>query len=176
MGRTIVEELEEESESATDPTLVMLEAVGKARKVFERGYADLKSKSLKEERVMLLEAWKAVEDMLPADANQKSKVESMMPRVVKKRRKVDEDGSMEECMWLFSRCLQRTYIHPETPCADFDLIFQDDEQEKNPASFKLLQMAHAWKQKQQKQQEESTKVTQEAATGESTEAGVEEES
>lgn len=36
-----------------------------------------------------------------------------------------------------------------TICLDFDLIFQDDEQTQNPASFKLLQLAHQWKLKQQ---------------------------
>jgi len=62
-----------------------------------------------------------------SQTNQLKEVEAMMPRVVKKRRKVDEDGSMEEY---------------------FDLIFADDEQQQNPASFKLLQLAHAWKAKQ----------------------------
>lgn len=103
MGRAIVEELEDENESATDPAAVLAEAVGKARKVFERGYADLKARALKEERVMLLEAWKGVEAMIPAETNQMTKVESMMPRVVKKRRKIDEDGSMEECAYAV-RC------------------------------------------------------------------------
>lgn len=49
---------------------------------------------------MLLEAWKIIEGMLPSDTNQLARVESMMPRVVKKRRRVDEDGSMEECEFI----------------------------------------------------------------------------
>ena len=28
---------------------------------------------------------------------------------------------------------------------DWDMIFADDEQERNPTSFKFLQLAHAWK-------------------------------
>lgn len=28
---------------------------------------------------------------------------------------------------------------------DWDMLFADDEREANPTSFKLLQMAHAWK-------------------------------
>lgn len=34
--------------------------------------------------------------------------------------------------------------------SDWDLVFKDDERESNPASFKLLQMAHAWKKAQNK--------------------------
>jgi len=30
--------------------------------------------------------------------------------------------------------------------ADYDFIFADDERESNPASYKLLRMAHAWAQ------------------------------
>jgi hypothetical protein len=83
----------------------------RARGVFDRGYQDLKSRNLKEEvrcalaagdtdlaqRVVLLEAWKAMEGALSTEDSQLVKVEAMMPRVVKKRRKVAEDGSMEEC-------------------------------------------------------------------------------
>ncbi len=31
---------------------------------------------------------------------------------------------------------------------DWDMIFADDEKKANPAGFKFLQMAHAWKQNQ----------------------------
>lgn len=33
---------------------------------------------------------------------------------------------------------------------DWELVFADDEREVNPASFKFLQMAHAWKSTQGK--------------------------
>jgi crooked neck len=33
---------------------------------------------------------------------------------------------------------------------DWDMVFADDERETNPNSFKLLQMAHAWKNAQAK--------------------------
>lgn len=95
------------------------------------------------QRVVLLEAWKSLESSLEGD-NQVTKVEGMMPRVVKKRRRVDEDGSMEECAYIALHGKLGTDCH-----ADFDLIFQDDEQTQNPASFKLLQLAHQWKLKQQ---------------------------
>lgn len=95
----------------------------KARKVFERGYQDLRKKSLKEEvsrplllrasetdalvvylhqRVVLLESWKALETA-EGDEASVAKVQAMMPRVVKKMRKVDGDASMmEECKSFFS--------------------------------------------------------------------------
>ena len=31
---------------------------------------------------------------------------------------------------------------------DWDMVFADDEKKANPAGFKFLQMAHAWKQNQ----------------------------
>ncbi|KAM0787460.1 NineTeen Complex (NTC) component [Microbotryomycetes sp. NB124-2] len=99
----------------------------RARKVFERGYADLKDKGLKEERVVLLEAWKALETA-QGDADSLAKVEGMMPRVVKKMRKVDGDSSMME--------------------EYYDMIFADDEvAQSNPASLKFLQLAAEWKKK-----------------------------
>ena len=66
-----------------------------ARKVFEDGYKDLKSRALKQERLILLEAWKALE-IADGDAESLSKVEAMMPRVVKKRRAVSGDPSQQE--------------------------------------------------------------------------------
>lgn len=49
------------------------------------------------QRVVLLEAWKALETA-QGDSESLAKVEGMLPRVVKKMRKVDGDASMmEEC-------------------------------------------------------------------------------
>ena len=39
---------------------------------------------------------------------------------------------------------------------DWELVFADDEREVNPASFRLLQMAHAWKSAQEKKSGGST--------------------
>ena len=55
----------------------MYEALGRAREVFERGYGDLKRRSLKEERVILLEAWKALESA-HGSPEHLAKVEAMM--------------------------------------------------------------------------------------------------
>ncbi|KAK4698325.1 crooked neck, partial [Phenoliferia sp. Uapishka_3] len=125
---------EEEEKVEKEPVEVDQEAVDeakkdgleKARKVFQRGYDDLKKKSLKEERVVLLEAWKALEAS-EGDAESLAKVEAMLPRVVKKMRKVDGEASMME--------------------EYYDMIFADDETVNNPASLKFLELAHAWKQK-----------------------------
>ncbi|SCZ93111.1 BZ3500_MvSof-1268-A1-R1_Chr6-2g08467 [Microbotryum saponariae] len=103
------------------------EGLERARAVFERGYNDLKKKQLKEERVVLLEAWKALETN-EGDAASLAKVVAKMPRVVKKMRKVDGDASMME--------------------EYYDLIFPDDETATNAVSLKVLEMAAAWKEKQ----------------------------
>ena len=94
----------------------------RARGVFQRGYDDLKKKGLKEERVVLLEAWKALEASEGAAAELK-KVEAMLPRVVKKMRKIDGGDAMEEY---------------------YDMIFADDETGANPASAKFLGKLPPW--------------------------------
>ncbi|KAI0038384.1 TPR-like protein [Auriscalpium vulgare] len=95
-----------------------------ARSVFQRGYKDLRSKGLKNERVALLQVWKSFEEQR-GGAEDIARVEAMMP-VQGKRRYVDEEtGQLVE---------------------DYDYIFADDEREANPTSFKFLQMAHAWAQ------------------------------
>ncbi|CDS00171.1 probable protein CCN1-putative cell cycle control protein [Sporisorium scitamineum] len=96
-----------------------------ARTIFQRAYDSLKSRSLKDERVLLLESWKSFEQQ-HGSSTTLSDVEAKFPRVVKKRRPIadaGEDGAMEEY---------------------YDLIFPDDE-EKGKGAFKLLQMAHAWR-------------------------------
>ncbi|KIK68727.1 hypothetical protein GYMLUDRAFT_190062 [Collybiopsis luxurians FD-317 M1] len=98
----------------------------RARQVFERAYKELKVKGLKDERVALLEVWKTFEST-HGTADDVAKVNGMMPIVSKKRHVDQETGQMVE---------------------DWDLVFADDERENNPASFKLLQMAHAWKNQQ----------------------------
>ncbi|KAF9461700.1 hypothetical protein BDZ94DRAFT_1133699, partial [Collybia nuda] len=115
------DEDDEEKEARTVPGDPIL-----ARQVFERGYKDMKSKGLKDERVALLAVWKTFEEN-NGTASDVARVEGMMP-IVGKRRVVDkETGQTVE---------------------DWDMVFADDERESNPTSFKFLQMAHAWKKKQ----------------------------
>lgn len=104
-----------------------LPALDRARSVFDRAHTALKRRmpDSKEERVFLLETWKDFEKR-NGSADDLQKLEARMPRVVKKRRRVEESGVWEEYL---------------------DYIFPDDEKEKTPA-LKLLALAHKWKQQQ----------------------------
>ena len=98
----------------------------RARRIFERAYQSMKEKDLKEERVALLLAWKSFEQT-HGGAEEVERVEAQMPRKVKRRRKLDEDR-YEEYM---------DYVFPA-----------DDEHAAKMSRF--LQMAHQWKESQQK--------------------------
>lgn len=113
-------------EQAEARTVRRLEAVKESRRTFDRAYRDLKGKGLKEERVVLLEAWKAFETS-HGDKEGVGKVEAQLPRVVKKRRPAENGQGMEEY---------------------YDMLFPDDEDAKAKPSFALLQAAHAWRAKQ----------------------------
>jgi crooked neck len=87
---------------------------------------------------MLLEAWKEFEKKEGDDVSRKS-VENLMPRRVKKRRKVTgEDGSDQG--W-------EEY---------FDYIFPEDEAAK--PNLKLLAMAKMWKKQKEHAVEDPTEV------------------
>lgn len=144
--RNLREEDEDEDE---DAEVKMVEGdLGLARQVFDRGYKDLKSKGLKSERVALLEVWKKFEEE-HGSVEEVAKVQEMMP-IAGLRRHVDEEtgqvveGKRGSC----------DIVHSAHHELDWDLVFKDDERESNPASFKLLQMAHAWKKAQNKKPSE----------------------
>ncbi|CAH3152823.1 unnamed protein product [Pocillopora meandrina] len=112
-----------EASTATDESIIQ------ARIVYERASKSLRNAEEKEERVMVLEAWKEFEDEY-GDESSQEKIKKKMPRRVKKRRKVQtDDGS--DAGW-------EEY---------YDYIFPDDE--ANMPNFKLLQMARLWKKNQQ---------------------------
>ncbi|SPO25421.1 probable protein CCN1 - putative cell cycle control protein [Ustilago trichophora] len=116
--------------------------VSSARSIFQRGYDSLKSRQLKDERVTLLEAWKTFERQ-HGNSTRLEEVESKLPRVIKKRRQLqDGSGAMEEY---------------------YDMIFPDDEEKGKGGAFKLLQMAHAWRAAQaaKEQQEQEGSLSQE---------------
>jgi crooked neck len=117
-----------------------VDSVGNARKVFQEGYDTLKKNNLKEERVVLLESWKEFETE-KGDEEHLKKVEQMMPKIVKKRRRIEDESGNNQVTW-------EEYL---------DYIYPDEEKEK--PVFKLLSMAHAWKQKMEeaKSNEESNK-------------------
>ncbi|KAF3930458.1 hypothetical protein ABW20_dc0107543 [Dactylellina cionopaga] len=117
---------DDDASEDVDEEVVSEEAKERARAIFEQGYKRLKDRGLKEERVVLLNAWKSFEQTHGTPVTIQN-VEAQMPRKVKKRRKLDDD-SFEEYM---------------------DYLFPADEQQ-NTGILKMLQTAHKWKQDQQK--------------------------
>jgi crooked neck len=103
------------------------EGVKRARLIFEKAYEKMKEKELKEERVLLLEAWKDFEENYGTDETREI-VRKKMPKVVKKRRRA-ADSTEDNIIW-------EEY---------FDYIFADDEVQNR--SLKFLQMAQAWQAK-----------------------------
>lgn len=114
------EEQEEEEDTPLSPT-----TIARGRTIFQRAYKSMREKDLKEERVALLTAWKSFENTHGGEAD-REKVDAMMPRKVKKRRKMDDD-SFEEYM---------------------DYVFPADDESAAKIS-KLLAMAQAWKKGQE---------------------------
>mmetsp|Transcript_14953 Transcript_14953/g.36710 ORF Transcript_14953/g.36710 Transcript_14953/m.36710 type:complete len:707 (+) Transcript_14953:164-2284(+) len=100
-----------------------------ARDILDKAYSQLKEDDLKEERVLLLDAWRVLEQQ-KGDAESVSKVEKRLPRRVKRKRmRKDDDGN--DLGW-------EEY---------FDYQFPDDE-DKGAANLKILEMAAKWKQQQ----------------------------
>ena len=115
---------DEEEDEATESQNVSEEAKQRARKIFERANKSMKEQDSKEERVVLLNAWRSFEST-HGSAEDIESVEKQMPRKVKKRRRLDDD-SFEE------------YV---------DYVFPADDESAARMS-KLLAMAHQWKQQE----------------------------
>lgn len=111
------EEADEEEEKPVSET-----AKARARKIFERALKSMRDKELKEERVVLLNAWLSFE-RTHGSADDVERVQGQMPRKTKKRRKMDDD-TYEEYI---------DYIFPA-----------DDAQSAKLSSF--MAMAQSWKQ------------------------------
>jgi crooked neck len=135
---------EEEGEDEEAEQVVSDAAVARGRAVFDRAYRRMRERDLKEEvsspgcdkvanaqRVVLLESWKQYESTY-GNESEVQKVEDMMPKVVKKRRMLD-DGSYEEY---------------------FDYLFKDDD-EGNQKMINLLKKAQQWKERLQSQNSEA---------------------
>ncbi|XP_035226958.1 crooked neck-like protein 1, partial [Stegodyphus dumicola] len=115
-------------------------AILQARHVYEKANKSLKNSSEKEERLMLLEAWKEFEEQY-GDEHSKEEVERLLPKKVKKRRKImNEDGT--EGGW-------EEY---------YDYIFPSDEVAK--PHLKLLELAKKWKKSQETTKESNTSETE----------------
>mmetsp|Transcript_16844 Transcript_16844/g.36727 ORF Transcript_16844/g.36727 Transcript_16844/m.36727 type:complete len:696 (+) Transcript_16844:82-2169(+) len=105
-------------------------AIGKgaeaARGVFRKGYDQLKAQEFNEERVLLLDEWRAFEKS-NGDASTLAAVDAMMPRRIKRKRMRDdanEEGGWDEY---------------------FDYQFPDDETGAAAGNYKILEMAAKWK-------------------------------
>merc|ERR1719427_2181932 len=118
--------------------------VEQARHVYEQANKALRQVREKEERLMLLEAWRDFERE-EGDEKSQAEVHQLLPRRVKKRRKVQgEDGSDQG--W-------EEY---------FDYIFPEDEAAK--PNLKLLAMAKMWKKKKDVEPEDQDEDVTETAT------------
>ena len=108
-----------------------------ARRVYERGYQQLKAEGLKDERVLLLDEWRAMEKTALNRTDSKddkavAAVEAKMPRRIKRKRPREEEegGGWEE---------------------NFEYQFPDDDNDAAAAgNFKILEMATKWKEQQKK--------------------------
>ena len=108
-----------------------------ARETFKRAHDQMKDAGMKEERVLLLDAWRVFEKT-KGDAQSLAKVDSMLPRRVKRKRmRTDDSGA--ELGW-------EEY---------FDYHFPNDE-DSNAGNLKILEMAAKWKQAQQAEESSSS--------------------
>ncbi|KAL3912028.1 MAG: hypothetical protein SGARI_001359 [Bacillariaceae sp.] len=98
----------------------------KARDVMEKAYDLLKDEGLKEERVLLLDAWRALEQQ-KGDSESVAKVEARLPRRIKRKR-MQKDDQGNDVGW-------EEY---------FDYQFPDDN-DQGASSLKILEMAAKWK-------------------------------
>jgi crooked neck len=110
-----------------------------ARSIFQKAYDQLKEEGVKEERVLLLDAWRVFEKANGDEASI-SKVESMMPRRIKKKRmRTDETG--QELGWEEA----------------FDYHFPDD-QDAASSNLKILEMAAKWKKQQEQADDDDSEL------------------
>jgi crooked neck len=108
--------------------------IKKAREVMEKAYDLLKDEGLKEERVLLLDAWRVLEQQ-KGDNESVGKVEARLPRRIKRKR-MRKDDQGNDMGW-------EEY---------FDYQFPDDD-DQGASNLKILEMAAKWK--RQKQEDDS---------------------
>lgn len=72
-------------------------AVERARRVYERANLALRGAADKEERVLLLEAWREFEGE-HGDEESRAKLQSRLPRRIKRRQRVQADDGVS--VWL----------------------------------------------------------------------------
>jgi crooked neck len=99
------------------------------RDIFGKAYDILKQDDLKEERVLLLDAWRQLEKE-KGTAAKVAEIEAKMPRRIKKKRMRTDPVSGAELGW-------EEY---------YDYAFPDDK--KAGGNLKILEMAAKWKKAQ----------------------------
>mmetsp|Transcript_13531 Transcript_13531/g.34014 ORF Transcript_13531/g.34014 Transcript_13531/m.34014 type:complete len:734 (+) Transcript_13531:140-2341(+) len=104
------------------------EGIATARTILEKAYNELKEEGLKEERVLLLDAWRDLEQQ-KGDAESVASVEKRLPRRVKRKR-MRKDNDDNDLGW-------EEY---------FDYQFPDDD-DQGASNLKILEMAAKWKRK-----------------------------
>ncbi|GMH84236.1 hypothetical protein TrST_g691 [Triparma strigata] len=115
------------------------EGLEKARETFENAYKKLKEEDLREERVLLLDAWREMEKE-KGNQEKVAAVEARMPRRIKKKRMRVDPVSGAEQGW-------EEY---------YDYQFSDDK--KAGGNLKILEMAAKWKKAQQAAAAQKRKV------------------
>ncbi|CAK8693276.1 unnamed protein product [Clavelina lepadiformis] len=122
------------------------DALSRARRAYKEANQSLKQSDSKEERLMLLEAWHKFEES-HGNTSTLELVSKLMPKRVKKRRKVTTEGGIDAGWEEY-----------------YDYIFPEEE-EAQP-NLKLLAMAKMWKAKQEN--EESSSSDEDSSDDEST--------
>lgn len=102
----------------------------KAREVFQKAYDFFKKENLKEERVLVLDAWRALEQERGTPSSLQD-VEARLPRRIKRKRMRKDEATDEDLGW-------EEY---------FDYQFPDDN-DGDSANLKILEMAAKWKQQE----------------------------
>ncbi|XP_048191671.1 crooked neck-like protein 1 [Perognathus longimembris pacificus] len=105
-------------------------SVARCRQIYEEANQTMRNCEDKEDRLLLLESWRSFEDEF-GTVSEKDRVNKLMPKKAKKRRKVQTDYGSEAAWEEYY-----DYIFPEDAAA-------------NLANLKLLAMAKHWKKQQQ---------------------------
>ena len=100
--------------------------------MYEEANKKLRQGQEKEERLMLLEAWREFEKE-EGDEKTRKVVQDLLPRRIKKRRKIQSEDGMDQGWEEY-----------------FDYIFPEDEAAK--PNLKLLAMAKMWKKQKETEQ------------------------
>jgi len=106
------------------------EGMPKARTILDKAYNELRDEGLREERVLLLDAWRVLEQER-GNAKSVEIVEKRLPRRIKRKR-MRKDDQGNDLGW-------EEY---------FDYQFPDDD-DQGASNLKILEMAAKWKRKRE---------------------------